>query len=149
MMKYEIMRIDQIDTEKLTFADLRKHYGTGRAYTISGSGRDRKTGYRQGVMTDIGDIELSDWKKLVYILIERAGEEQMQQWLRTWYAEYMPWEVRKEDQETEALDAHVRRCFDDPKWVQYIEFNQKFRPELLKAATNSENERSQHNNECE
>ena len=31
-----------------TFEDLRVHFGTGRAYTISGKGRDRVMGYRVG-----------------------------------------------------------------------------------------------------
>ena len=30
--------------EELTFADLRHHFGTGRAYIKSGSGRDRVYG---------------------------------------------------------------------------------------------------------
>lgn len=149
MMKYEIVRIDQIDIEKLTFVDLRKHYDTGRSYTISGSGRDRKTGYRQGVMTDIGDIELSDWKKLVYMLIERAGEEKMQRCLYEWVKDNIPWLHNDKDREAKALEMHTMRLFDNPKWTNYEAFNGKYRPELLKAATNSENERSQHNNECE
>lgn len=60
--------------EELTFADLRHHFGTGRAYIKSGSGRDRVYGYRRGIMTDIGDIEESEWKGLMLDLIQRSNE---------------------------------------------------------------------------
>ena len=43
----------------LTFSDLRAHYGTGRAYLISQKGREKKYGYRKGIQTDIGDLEVS------------------------------------------------------------------------------------------
>ena len=48
--------------EKLTHADLRAHYGTGQAVLLSGSGRDKKYGYRNGIQTNIGDIrsDISD-----------------------------------------------------------------------------------------
>ena len=151
MGKYEMTRIDQIDTENLTFADLRKHYGTGRAYTISGSGRDRKTGYRIGIMTNVGDLEVSDWKKLAYMLIERAGEEKMQKWLREWYKNNVSWLRDDEERETYVLVIHIARLFDNPEWCDYERFNRKYRPEIFASSNgnNSENERSLHNDKCE
>lgn len=61
MTKYQVVKAAELDAEKLTFEDLRCHFGTGRSYVISGTGRDRKTGYRTGVQTDVGDIEVSEW----------------------------------------------------------------------------------------
>ena len=54
MTKYQVVKAAELDAEKLTFEDLRCHFGTGRSYVISGTGRDRKTGYRTGVQTDVG-----------------------------------------------------------------------------------------------
>ena len=68
----------------LTFADLRFHFGTGRAFIKSGSGRDAVYGYRNGVMTDVGDIEESEWAQLMMDLIKRSGEEGLQAQLRLW-----------------------------------------------------------------
>lgn len=70
------MREKEISSDGLKFEDLRKRYGTGRSYTISGSGKNRVTGYRTGVMTNIGDIEVSQWERLVHELISRNQEEE-------------------------------------------------------------------------
>lgn len=151
MWNRNMVTLNQIDTDNLTFEGLRKKYGTGRAYTISGKGRDKKEGYRRGVMTEYGDVELSDWKKLAYMLIERAGEEKMQKWLREWYENEVSWLRDDEDREAYALEIHIARLFDDPKWSDYERFNCKYRPELLASSdeNNSENERSLHSDECE
>ena len=71
------MREKEISSDGLKFEDLRKRYGTGRSYTISGSGKNRVTGYRTGVMTNIGDIEVSQWERLVHELISRNQEEEL------------------------------------------------------------------------
>ena len=53
------------NTEKslddLTFADLRVHYGTGRAFLIRQEYRRNVYGYRKGVKTDLVDLEEKDW----------------------------------------------------------------------------------------
>ena len=102
-------------------------------------------------MTNVGDLELSDWKKLVYMLIKRNGEEQMQKWLLKWVKDTMLWVHDDEDRETEALEMHTLRIFDNVEWTDYEAFNRKYRPELFASAeeTNLPNERSLHDNECE
>lgn len=45
--------------DTVTFEQLRHRYGTGRSFTIKNSQGDKKTYYRHGVMTEIGDIEES------------------------------------------------------------------------------------------
>ena len=70
--------------EKLTFSGLRCHYGTGQSYIKFGSGRTRVLGYRYGVMTDIGDIEYSQWAALVMELIERSNETELLDALKRW-----------------------------------------------------------------
>lgn len=151
MWNRSTVTIGEIDTDNLTFEGLRKKYGTGRAYTISGKGRDRKTGYRRGVMTEYGDVELSDWKKLARMLIKRAGEENIQKWLFEWYTDNGFWIRDDENLDDYSLETHIARLFDDPKWCYYEHFNRRYRQEIFAASdeNNSENERSLHNDECE
>ena len=34
----------------------------------------------------------------------------------------------------EALHHHVNRIFDNPRWVDFVPFNRRYRPEVLKTA---------------
>lgn len=43
------------DDNPISFEDLRIKYSTGRSYVISGTGRNRKYGYRTGKMCNLGD----------------------------------------------------------------------------------------------
>ena len=58
------------------FAALRVHYATGQAYLIS-SNPKKKYGYRHGIQCDLGDIEESEWQRLVMGLIKRCGEQKL------------------------------------------------------------------------
>ena len=55
---FRVATADQL-ADSVTFEDLSVHFFTGRSILLSGSGRDKKYSYRSGVMTDVGDIELS------------------------------------------------------------------------------------------
>lgn len=121
-------------TEELTFSDLRYRFGTGRAVLLSGSGRDKKYGYRLGVMTVIGDIEISEWKELMRSVISRFGEEELHAQLCEWEMGNTPWLHTKAETLEYALELHSARIFDDPQWVDFIPFNRKYRPEVLKKA---------------
>ncbi len=117
-----------------TFEDLRRMYGTGRAFT-TGTDRlgNKKYTYRNGVMTKLGDIEESEWIFLIKALIAREGEEEMQRWLVEWYAnDHVPRTPEKLEQE--ALEAHAARLFDNEAWANFIPFNQKYRPTVLETA---------------
>ena len=59
------MSLTQKPIEELKFSDLRVHYGTGRSIHVSGTGRDKKFRYRHGAMTDLGDLEISEWNSLI------------------------------------------------------------------------------------
>lgn len=113
---------------ELTFADLRFHFGTGRSFIKSGSGRDAVYGYRHGVMTDVGDIEESEWIELMMDLIKRSGEEGIQEQLRHWAKEHCAWLHSKKEVELYALELHSSRIFDNPQWVDYELFNHEYRP---------------------
>lgn len=122
--------IGQIDVSSLTYEDLCPHYGTGQAIS-KGTGRDKSYTYRQGKATNIGDIELSIWISLVKGLIERNGEQELYEKLKEFMREYGFPDVEKSLNKT-PLDMFARRIFDDPEWVDYLKFNQKYRPEVVK-----------------
>lgn len=75
--------------EPITFEDLRCHFRTERSYVISGTGRDRKMGYRTGIQTNAGDIDISEWKMLMENLIRRSGEEILYKLLLEWVSNNM------------------------------------------------------------
>ena len=66
---------------EITFAALRCHFQTGRSYVISGEGRNRVYGFRSGVQCDLGDIEKSEWIRMVKEEISRQGEQELHQQL--------------------------------------------------------------------
>lgn len=116
---------------ELTFADLRVHFGTGRAYTISGKGRDRVLGYRSGMQCNLGDIEVSEWNAMVKELIVQSGEQELFEQLHTHMKEHNYTKATKSELEQEVLELHAARIFDDPLWVDFIPFNKRFRPQVL------------------
>lgn len=123
---FRVGTADQL-ADSVSFEDLRVHFFTGRSILLSGSGRDKKYSYRNGVMTDVGDIELSRWRELVRGLIEKAHEQALHEQLLKWVKECCPFQHTKEEIETYALELHASRIFDDPQWAAYDVFNQQYR----------------------
>ena len=117
---------------EITFDRLVSMYGTGRSVTISGSGRDRKTRYRAGHMTAIGDIEENAWASLVEALIEREGEQELFKSLLAYVTDSCHWLHSTKERHEYALQLHCRRLFDNPQWAGYTEFNEKYRKENTK-----------------
>ena len=115
--------------DTITFDDIRYKYGTGRSINV---GRGEKRGYRVGVMTNIGDIEETVWMSTVRCLIVQTGEQALFANLLEWVNDEVPWTTGKKDTEMYALQLFADRIFDDPEWVDYIGFNAKYRPEVLK-----------------
>lgn len=119
------------DLQKLTFSQIRIRFKTGRSYIISGSGRNRKCGYRLGCMTEIGNIEYSHWSQLIQYMIQRDNEQQLQENLLNWIKENCPWLHTQAEQKDYALQLHAARIFDCKEWVDYEKFNKLYRPEVL------------------
>lgn len=128
------MSLIQKPIAELKFSDLRVHYGTGRSIHVSGTGRDKKFRYRCGAMTDLGDLEISEWKSLLNALIEYHSEQEIQQQLRQWSKAECPWLHSNDEVEEYALQLHASRIFDDPEWAGYISFNLQYRPKVLEKA---------------
>lgn len=125
--------IEKIDVSALTFTDICKQYGTGRAYAVMSRG-EKQSRYRNGVATNIGNILESVWCEIVRQMIRLHGEEELFGQLYEWYrADDIPGRTKAET-EKEVFALHTARIFDDPAWVDYLPFNRKYRPEVLAEA---------------
>ena len=126
-----IDNINQLDISKLTYGDIRWHYGTGRSYDTS-TAYKKSYRYRHGVATNVGDIEISVWVEIAKRLIIRNGETELYRKFCSWEKEHYPHYRDKEEVIQGNLDSFVRRVMDSPTWVDFLAFNEKYRPELLK-----------------
>lgn len=123
------------DTEKKSaFEALRVHYHTFRSRQLRTEGHRKIYGNRSGVKTDLGDLEMEEWLQMARKLIQDSGEQQLQADLQQWVRERVPWLHNETEREQYALKLHMDRIFDNREWVDYIPFNQRYRPEVLKAA---------------
>ena len=116
---------------ELTFEDLRCHYQNGRALLLSGEGRNRVYGYRTGVQCKLGDIERSEWIRMVKDSIDRAGEQELYAQLLQHLKDHNYTRDSRSELEYKALELHAARIFDDELWVDFLQFNQKYRPEVI------------------
>ena len=119
---------------ELKIEDVRFMYGTGRAIYISGTGRDKIYDYRNGCMTKIGDIEEGEWIALMKFLIARDGEQDLFKQLFAWETGHNFCDSDKKTLERDTLIRHSMRLFDNVKWVDFVRFNQRYRPEELTKA---------------
>lgn len=115
----------------ITFETLRVRYGTGRAFLIRTEGRHKVYGYRKGVMTELGDLDLKEWRRLAMELVQTSQEQQLYQNMLEWRQEHNNCRRSNPELEIDALELHMSRIFDDPLWVDYIPFNRRYRPEVL------------------
>lgn len=116
-----------------TFDDLKFHYATGRSFTISGSGRNAKKGYRFGIMCNLGNLEEHKWCALMDELIDRSGERKLHNQLLEWL-EDNPLHMARKELDIEVLRLHSMRMFDCERWRDFIPFNQRYRPDVLQKA---------------
>lgn len=117
---------DEKVLESLTFEKVKLKYGTGRSSTFNTS-NGKKTLYRHGVMTEIGDIEESVWIRIVQYLICRDREVELFNNLFAWVSETSNWIQSETECKKYALQLHASRIFDNAEWVHYKTFNNKYR----------------------
>lgn len=131
-MDKRINSLGELDLPNLTPADLRYRFGTGQAIS-TGSGRDKKYTYRTGVMTPLGDIEISVWLEAAEYLVEEYGLQEELEHLKP-YARF-PLDrgtpAAQREARADILDACLSQLYRDPQWVKFLEYNQKYHPELL------------------
>ena len=130
MSRIRIDSLDGLDLLTIPLSDVRWQVGSGVALS-SGSGRDKKYRYRNGVITNIGDIEEHIWYQLVEQIAQRDSEVWLVDALTIWKGEHnhtctSPSKIRED-----ALQSYSMRIFDQPEWVHYIPFNRRFRSDTL------------------
>lgn len=123
-----------ISKTKLSCDDLRVHHWTGRSIWLSGTGKNKVFQYRNGVMTNLGDLEISEWLELAQKVIEEHNEQDLFANLLQWEKSHNYSPSTKSEIQQKVLALHMARIFDDPHWVGYVSFNQLYRPEVLKKA---------------
>ena len=123
--------------EKLDYTTIAFKTHTGRAFLINDRGYEKKYGYRHGVETPIGDIEESLWCELMKELIKKNGDTELYEQLFSWYQDLPVAGRTKKERELYVLQCFSHRIFDDERWVDYIPFNQKHRPEALNVQCDS------------
>ena len=117
--------------ENVTYDDIRLMYHTGKFIRDYGS-QDKKAGkYRIGVMTKLGDIEEKDWIRYAEELVRRNNEEALFKQLKSWYRQTTPWLRDEKDLHRYTLECFVARIYDNPNWVDFVAFNERYRPEVL------------------
>jgi len=118
--------------ENVTYDDIRLMYHTGK-FVRDYSSQDKKAGkYRIGVMTKLGDIEEMDWIRYAEELVRRNNEETLFKQLKSWYRQTTPWLRDEKDLHRYTLECFVARIHDNPNWVDFVAFNERYRPEVLK-----------------
>lgn len=87
-------------------------------------------------MTNMGDIEKGEWATLARNLVDKYNESDLFNQLMQWYTDMIPFIGRQKQHERESyvLQLHMSRIFDHKDWVDYIPFNAKYRPNILKIA---------------
>lgn len=128
-----IRNLREIDFSKLEFEDLRWRFGTFQSIS-TGSGRNKKYSSWSGVETAIGDIEESVWYQAAERLIREKGEQEILDALTQWGMEHNYRKAPVGELRKEALQLHVSRIFDNPRWVDFVPFNLRYRPEVLQTA---------------
>lgn len=67
---------------------------------------------------------------MVRELIERKGEQHLYEQLLEYLTEHNYTRSTKVQLERKALELHADRIFDNEAWVGFLEFNQKYHPEI-------------------
>lgn len=118
--------------ENVTYDDIRLMYHTGKFIRDYGSQDKKAVKYRIGVMTKLGDIEEKDWIRYAEELVRRNNEVALFKQLKSWYRQTTPWLRDEKDLHRYSLECFVARIFDNRGWVDYVAFNERYRPEVLK-----------------
>ncbi len=112
-----------VEERKPTYDDIRVMHDTGR--------KAEGSSYRVGKMTKLGDIEEAEWVGMAERLIKKNGEWELFEKLKEWYKDTVKWFRGEKELHIYSLECFVARIFDNPEWVDYADFNEKYRSEVL------------------
>ena len=117
------MLLDKIlDTQNLTYNDIRIQFHTGK-FVRDFSSQDKKAGkYRSGMMTQIGDIEENQWYQAAEEIIKEKGDWALFEKLKNWYINKCSWLRNKKEAHRYALECFVSGIHNNPEWCDYIDF---------------------------
>lgn len=129
--------INNINNVKISLEELKPLLNTGRSITSETIMYGKKTKvykYRNGILTTQGDIEESVWVKAVKSLAQSLGEYNLLENLTD--RNFVGFHC-KSDKELQgaACRLYIGRIYDNKKWVRYVQFNDTYRPEILKNDT--------------
>lgn len=125
-----INSIDEIPKTKITKENLKYTLRTGQSKTKKDVLRKRNiTEYRDGMLTPIGDIKYSVWKSAVYLVVDKRQEQRLFKALKE-YFQNSPSPAFRKDYEEWALIAYMSDLYNNPEWVGYEEFHQKYYSEV-------------------
>lgn len=131
--------LEALDLPHLKAEDLDLQFWTGQAQS-KGYGIHKVPDYRTGVMTPIGDIEISIWIKAAEYIVERDGLQNEVEHLASFIA--FPGDnatiEKRQTLRTRILDACLSRLYHNIKWVHFVKYNEKYHPELLELWDNRE-----------
>lgn len=133
MERQRIRDLREIDFSKLEFQDLRWQYGVFQS-TSTGSSREKRHGSWIGVKTGLGEIEVKVWCQAAEKLIQQKGEQELLGYLTQWCSERNILKESTGEIRKRALQLHVDRIFDNPRWVDFVPFNRRYRPDVLNTA---------------
>lgn len=104
--------------KELNYSDLIIHFHTGRAVFLGGTGRNKQYGYRTGVKTNLGDVEISEWLSVVQKLIEFKGDTAECMEILSKVKNSMPWLKTEQEQIECALNLFLRKSFSSAKEIK-------------------------------
>lgn len=129
-----IDRIEEIDLDTVTAENLIWHYKTGVDVT-QGEGRRKTYAYRNGVQTEIGDLELSVWIAAAEYVVKRDGLEEEAAHLQEFITRKSSgYSFARRNPRMHALAYCMRSIYKNPAWVSFIPYNREYHPEVLVSA---------------
>lgn len=87
-----------------------------------------KQEYYKGLLTETGILSEAEWMKQAEKLIKKYNEAHITECLEKYYKETCMWlkNATNENIRFQAINAHMRRLFENPNWVGYIDFKNKY-----------------------
>lgn len=130
----KIDRIEDLNLNTISREDLIEQYGTGVSIP-HGAGRAKTYTYRSGVQTKAGDLKLSVWTAAAQYVVQRDGLEAEIEHLREFFTQFGYRVGRTQEEKVrEILSSCISGLYQNPQWVGYVPYNQKYHPEVLKEA---------------
>ena len=129
-MRELIDRLEQLDLQLLSMGDLHWMNCTGKGLTI-GSGRKKKHSFRRGIQTPIGDIEFSVWIQAAEYIVTRDGLQEELEHLLPFVTCFGESSYAKQLAHALQLDMCLSQCYCNPRWVDFVPYNERYHPELL------------------